>query len=260
VIFADEPTGELDSATGDEVFEALRSANRDLGTAVLIVTHDSTVSSQVQRTVAIRDGRTSSEVVRRTRVTAEGLTEVIAEEYAVLDRSGRMQIPKEYRKALDLKDRVRLELEPDHMGVWADGTPHLPKARPTPGPAAAGQAPETPEIRPAPDGASQPAPSPRKARRASSAPPPEPPPAPPPADPSVPYEPPSSAAADLTPQVHFQDAPARPTPEEQAAAGHPLAGRPVPPEATSSDPYTPRVLPYTPPQPPVADEERGADT
>ena len=134
VIFADEPTGELDSATGDEVFEALRSANRDLGTAVLIVTHDSTVSSQVQRTVAIRDGRTSSEVVRRTRVTAEGLTEVIAEEYAVLDRSGRMQIPKEYRKALDLKDRVRLELEPDHMGVWADGTPHLPKARPTPGP------------------------------------------------------------------------------------------------------------------------------
>ena len=54
VIFADEPTGELDSATGDDVFEALRSANRDLGATVVVVTHDHAVSSQVQRTVAIR--------------------------------------------------------------------------------------------------------------------------------------------------------------------------------------------------------------
>jgi len=123
VLFADEPTGELDSATGDEVFAALRAANTHLGATVVVVTHDEGVHTQVQRTVAIRDGRTSSEVVRRTEVDEFGASSVVAEEYAVLDRAGRLQLPKEYRHALGLRDRVRLELEPDHVGVWPDGSP-----------------------------------------------------------------------------------------------------------------------------------------
>ena len=121
VLFADEPTGELDSATGDEVFAALRAANRQLGATVVVVTHDEGVHTQVQRTVAIRDGRTSSEVVRRTEVDEFGASSVVAEEYAVLDRAGRLQLPKDYRSALGLRDRVRLELEQDHVGVWPDG-------------------------------------------------------------------------------------------------------------------------------------------
>jgi len=120
VLFADEPTGELDSATGEEVFAALRSANTDLGATVVIVTHDAEVASQVQRTVAIRDGRTSSEVVRRTEVDEHGQSRLIAQEYAVLDRAGRLQLPSEFRRTLGLKDRVRLELEQDHVGVWPD--------------------------------------------------------------------------------------------------------------------------------------------
>ena len=123
VLFADEPTGELDSATGDEVFAALRAANTQLGATVVVVTHDEGVHTQVQRTVAIRDGRTSSEVVRRTEVDEFGASSVVAEEYAVLDRAGRLQLPKDYRSALGLRDRVRLELEADHVGVWPDGTP-----------------------------------------------------------------------------------------------------------------------------------------
>ena len=122
VLFADEPTGELDEATGDDVFAALRSANTDLGATVVIVTHDAAVSGQVQRTVAIRDGRTASEVVRRTEVDEHGTHSLVAQEYAVLDRAGRMQLPAEYRVALGLRDRVRLELEPDHIGVWGDET------------------------------------------------------------------------------------------------------------------------------------------
>ena len=129
VVFADEPTGELDSATGKDVFEALRSANRDLGATVVVVTHDHAVSSEVQRTVAIRDGRTSTEVLRREHVHADGTTQTLHEEYALLDRAGRMQLPKDYREALGLGDRVRLVLEPDHLGVWNDKTP-----RPTPPP------------------------------------------------------------------------------------------------------------------------------
>jgi ABC-type lipoprotein export system ATPase subunit len=120
VLYADEPTGELDRATGEEVFAALRAANTELGTTVVIVTHDSGVSGQVQRTVAIRDGRTSSEVVRRTEVDEFGTSAVIAEEYAVLDRVGRLQLPTDYRKTLGLRDRVRLELEQDHVGIWPD--------------------------------------------------------------------------------------------------------------------------------------------
>jgi DNA-binding transcriptional regulator/RsmH inhibitor MraZ len=68
--------------------------------------------------VAIRDGRTSSEVLRRTEVTADGRERVIAEEYAVLDRAGRVQLPRDFVTTLGLHERVRLELEPDHVGVW----------------------------------------------------------------------------------------------------------------------------------------------
>ncbi|HJU97027.1 MAG TPA: ABC transporter ATP-binding protein [Jiangellaceae bacterium] len=122
VLFADEPTGELDSATADEVFAALRETNKELGTTVVVVTHDPAVADQVDRTVAIRDGRTSSEVLRRTELTAEGHERIVAEEYAVLDRTGRVQLPSEFVSALGLRDRVRLELEPDHVGVWGDRT------------------------------------------------------------------------------------------------------------------------------------------
>ncbi|NLF03940.1 MAG: ABC transporter ATP-binding protein [Actinomycetales bacterium] len=128
VLFADEPTGELDSATGDDVFAALRSANTDLGATVVIVTHDDEVSTQVGRTVAIRDGRTSSEVVRRTEIDEQGQHRLIAEEYAMLDRAGRLQLPAEYRSSLGLRDRVRLELENDHVGVWPDA----PRSTPSP--------------------------------------------------------------------------------------------------------------------------------
>ncbi|GAB3607645.1 ABC transporter ATP-binding protein [Conyzicola nivalis] len=123
VLFADEPTGELDTATGADVFAALRTANTSFGTTVVIVTHDSDVSGQVQRTVAIRDGRTSSEVVRRTEIDEWGTSAVIAEEYAMLDRAGRLQLPADYRKALGLRSRVRLDLASDHVGVWPDRAP-----------------------------------------------------------------------------------------------------------------------------------------
>jgi ABC-type lipoprotein export system ATPase subunit len=120
VLLADEPTGELDSATGEQVFAAFRRANEELGTTIVIVTHDQTVASEVRRTVAIRDGRTSSEVLRRTEVDEAGQESVVAREYAMLDRVGRLQLPAEYTEALRMEHRVMLELEEDHIGVWPD--------------------------------------------------------------------------------------------------------------------------------------------
>jgi ABC-type lipoprotein export system ATPase subunit len=120
VLLADEPTGELDTDTSAEIFELLRHMNRELGTTIVIVTHDPMVSEQVQRTIAIRDGRTASETLRRSLVSDEGDHQVIAEEFAVLDRAGRLQLPRAHVEALELEDRVRLRLEPDHIGVWPD--------------------------------------------------------------------------------------------------------------------------------------------
>ncbi|MFI2753435.1 ABC transporter ATP-binding protein [Cellulomonas sp. P22] len=120
ILFADEPTGQLDTVTSVEVLESLRSVNRELGVTVVVVTHDASVSEHVQRTVAIRDGRTSSEVLRRTHTDEHGAESVIAEEYAVLDRAGRVQLPREYREVLELTGRVRLALEQNHVAVWPD--------------------------------------------------------------------------------------------------------------------------------------------
>ncbi|MCB1298117.1 MAG: ABC transporter ATP-binding protein [Microthrixaceae bacterium] len=118
VLLADEPTGELDDATSAHVLEAMREVNRELGVTTLIVTHDPAVSEHVARTVQIRDGRTSTEVLRSTRTDEHGAQQVVADEYAVLDRVGRMQLPDEFVASLGLRDRVRLALEPDHVGVW----------------------------------------------------------------------------------------------------------------------------------------------
>jgi ABC-type lipoprotein export system ATPase subunit len=124
VLLADEPTGELDEATSAEVLEAMRGVNRELGVTTLIVTHDPAVSEHVARTVQIRDGRTSTEVLRRTGISESGDEHTVAEEFAVLDRVGRLQLPPEYLTSLGMRDRVRLALETDHVGVWPQEDEH----------------------------------------------------------------------------------------------------------------------------------------
>jgi ABC-type lipoprotein export system ATPase subunit len=120
VLLADEPTGELDSESADELFSSLRAINEALGVTVIVLTHDPLVSTQVNRTIAIRDGRTSTETLRRAELDETGEHRIIAEEFALLDRVGRLQLPREYVETLELERRVRLALERDHVGVWPD--------------------------------------------------------------------------------------------------------------------------------------------
>jgi len=123
LLLADEPTGELDSATAQDVFAALRTANTELGVTMLVVTHDPAVSSQVRRTIAIRDGKTSSETIRHAATDERGQTTLHAREYSTLDRAGRVQLPREMTRRLGMRNRVELAEEPNHIGVWPDQAP-----------------------------------------------------------------------------------------------------------------------------------------
>ena len=58
VVFADEPTGALDSLNGERVMRLLTGAARDTGAAVVLVTHESRVAAYADREIVVRDGRT----------------------------------------------------------------------------------------------------------------------------------------------------------------------------------------------------------
>ncbi len=135
LLLADEPTGELDSANAARVFDLLRRLNHDLGVTIVIVTHDPGIAARVDRVVAIRDGRTSTETVRRPTVSAPDAPEQLStarrsvqeapeqdlgqelahhyDEYVVLDTAGRLQVPRDYLERLGINDRARLELRED---------------------------------------------------------------------------------------------------------------------------------------------------
>jgi putative ABC transport system ATP-binding protein len=61
VILADEPTGELDSTTSEQLMAVLRGLNRDRGVTVMIVTHDAGIADQTDRMVRLSDGRVVSD-------------------------------------------------------------------------------------------------------------------------------------------------------------------------------------------------------
>jgi putative ABC transport system ATP-binding protein len=61
IVMADEPTGNLDSKSGDEIIDLLLSLNKDLGTTLIIVTHDPEIAELTERVVTIRDGRVEAE-------------------------------------------------------------------------------------------------------------------------------------------------------------------------------------------------------
>ncbi len=60
MLFADEPTGSLDSLAGEKVLDLLTGLAREQGTTVLLVTHDARVAAYADRQVMVRDGRVTA--------------------------------------------------------------------------------------------------------------------------------------------------------------------------------------------------------
>ncbi|MBN1875129.1 MAG: ABC transporter ATP-binding protein [Anaerolineae bacterium] len=118
LLLADEPTGELDSATALTIYEMFKKLNQELKVTTLIVSHDPNIARHVNRVVAIRDGKMATETVRAKDTRSNGLgaaefeeeQEEIFEELTVLDSAGRLQIPKEYLEQFGIKGRARLEV------------------------------------------------------------------------------------------------------------------------------------------------------
>ncbi len=117
ILLADEPTGSVDVKTGSYILDAFRKLNQEKGLTVVIVTHDRLLSKKVNRVVAIRDGKTSSEMIVKQSY-ADKLSslnlfeeEVQAhEEFAVLDKAGRVQIPREMLEQLGVAgNKVKME-------------------------------------------------------------------------------------------------------------------------------------------------------
>lgn len=136
LLLADEPTGELDTATSQTIYQAFKDLNAQFGVTTLIVSHDANLARHVQRVVAIRDGKTSSETVRvdpghRQTFEDDGsITEHHEEQFeelVVLDSAGRLQIPKEFLQRFSIKGRARLEVHEDGiliLPVQAQGSEH----------------------------------------------------------------------------------------------------------------------------------------
>lgn len=126
LLLADEPTGSIDKRNGSMVYDLFKELNESLGLTVVIVTHDRNLSRRVGRVVAIRDGRTSSEfrlmhhyVQELASLRSLGMldkvdpagTDASHEELVVLDRTGRLQLPREYLDALGFKGRGMMRAE-----------------------------------------------------------------------------------------------------------------------------------------------------
>ncbi|MBS4178236.1 ABC transporter ATP-binding protein [Lederbergia citrea] len=119
LVLADEPTGSVDVKTADIILDVLRSLNRELGVTIVIVTHDTQLTRKMDRVVAIRDGKTSSEILRRSSylqpVFDENGDESIEEdthvELAVLDSARRIQVPEDYLEAIGIHDTNKVEMK-----------------------------------------------------------------------------------------------------------------------------------------------------
>lgn len=114
LLLADEPTGEVDTATAQVIYETFRNLSREFGLTTIIVSHDQGIARYADRIVAVSDGKLATETIR---LAANGdnpsESKEIFHEMVILDTVGRLQVPKEYLQHFNIKRRAQLELVKD---------------------------------------------------------------------------------------------------------------------------------------------------
>jgi len=123
LLLADEPTGSVDAKTGAYILDVLRTINQEMGVTTVIVTHDPLLAKKVNRVVAIRDGKISSERImkqsylnRLQDIDSFTHADEVQDEYAILDRAGRLQIPREMLDRLQVSgNRLKVALTDDKI-------------------------------------------------------------------------------------------------------------------------------------------------
>ena len=112
LLLADEPTGELDTATAKTIYDMFRDLNRKLGLTIVIVSHDPGIAQHVDRVVAVRDGKLATELIR-LKPSTEGLTGsiyMLLKNWQFWIRAGRFSIPRDYLEHFHILRRVRMEI------------------------------------------------------------------------------------------------------------------------------------------------------
>ena len=107
LLLADEPTSQLDPGGAGEALDALCAVNEQLGTTLVVVTHDPAVGARLGRTVTIRDGRVGS----------EGRA---GEQFAVVARDGSIQLPAAARERWPAGTLLRAEDDGNRLVLHAD--------------------------------------------------------------------------------------------------------------------------------------------
>ncbi|RPJ38645.1 MAG: ABC transporter ATP-binding protein [Chloroflexi bacterium] len=145
LLLGDEPTGEVDSVTSQAIMDTFRRLAQRMDLTTIIVTHDPRIATQVDRVVAIRDGKISTETIRQVGQLEKAMAgkrpdqrvevgqvepvgdgekvgetpvekpveehlDITLQEFVVLDSAGRLQIPREVRDQLGIGKRAHLEI------------------------------------------------------------------------------------------------------------------------------------------------------
>lgn len=127
ILLADEPTGSVDTSTSDSIFQLFNELNKSLNLTIIVVTHDMQVAHRVSRVVSISDGKINKELwAKESYEAAADKTDVLFtniesadthEEYLVVDRYGRVQIPSQFLEELNINTRSKIQakLEDNHI-------------------------------------------------------------------------------------------------------------------------------------------------